>query len=79
MKILLAQIYCLIRFGFDSKKLEKMLDAVYKHHAVVCISIFDVAYKFNISGPKYLFLWCLFLAIKWVQNGVNRNGGVFLL
>ena len=54
---------------------------------VACISIlmlcvhkrFDLKYKFKISRPKYLFLWCLFLTKKWVQNGVYRNEIFFLL
>ena len=47
--------------------------------SVVCISFFDVAYKFKISRPKYLFLWCLFLTIKWVQKRVHRKRVFFLL
>ena len=43
------------------------------------ISIFNVEYKFKISRPKYLFLWGLFLTIKWVQKGVYRTGEFFLL
>ena len=38
---------------------------------------FDVEYKSEISRPKYLFLWCLFLTKKWVENGVYRNEGFF--
>ena len=48
---------------------------------MLCVSVFDIVYKyfydvykFKISRPKYLFLWCLFLAIKWVQKGVYRKG-----
>ena len=34
-----------------------MFDVVYKPHAVVCVSVFfDIACKFKVSGPKYLFL-----------------------
>ena len=55
----------LVPFGFDSKKclmlcISIMLLFLYKY--------FDVAYKFKISRPKYLFLWCLFLTIKKVQK-----------
>ena len=38
---------------------------------------FDVEYKFKISRSKYLFLWCLFLTKKSVQNGVYRNSFFF--
>ena len=48
-----------------------MFDVVYKR--------FDVEYKFKINKPKYLFLWCLFLTKKWVQNRVYRKGRLFLL
>ena len=58
---------------------KKMFDAVYKHHAVVFYKHFDIAYKFKISRPKYLSLWCLFLTIKWVQKGVYGKGEIFLL
>ena len=35
---------------------------------------FDVKSKFKISMPKYLFLWCLFLTIKWIQKRIHKNG-----
>ena len=60
-----------------AKNWKKMFDVVYKHHVVVCISIFNVAYKFKISRPKYLFLRCLFLTIKRVQKGVYTNDCFF--
>ena len=36
----MAQIYCFLLFGFDSKKILKMIDVVYKHHAVVYVQVF---------------------------------------
>ena len=41
---------------------------------------FDIAYKFEISRPKYLFLWCLFLTIKRVQKrGIWKGGDFFTM
>ena len=41
---------------------------------------FDVGYKFKISRPKYLFLWCIFLTIKWVQKrDIWKGGGIFTM
>ena len=45
----------------------------------ICISVFDIVYKFKINRPKFLFLWCIFLTKKRVQKGVYRNDGLFLL
>ena len=50
---------------------------MYKHFWCYVRRSFDVEYKFKISGPKYLFLWCLVLTKKWVQNSVYRNGFFF--
>ena len=50
-----------------------MFDVAYISIFDVVCKRFDVEYKFKISRPKYLFLWCLFLTKKWVQNGVYRN------
>ena len=43
----------------------------------MCISVFNIVYKFKIVRSKYLFLWCLFLSMKRVQKGVYRNGVFF--
>ena len=38
-------------------------------HFDVAYKPFDVKYKFRIGSPEYLFLWCLVLAVKWIQKG----------
>ena len=43
-------------------------------HFNVVYRPFDVKSKFEISMSKYLFLWCLFLAVKWIQKRIHRNG-----
>ena len=42
-------------------------------HFDVIYKAFDTKYMFKISRSEYLFLWCLFLAIKWIQKRVHRN------
>ena len=54
---------------------------------VVCISIFDVVsisvlilnISLRLAGLNIYFYDVFFLAIKSLQKGVYRNGGVFLL
>ena len=46
---------------------------MYKHFWCFVYKRFDVKYKFKISRPKYIFLWCLFLTKKWIQNWVYKN------
>ena len=50
-------MFLLVPFCYGNKKWKKMFDVVCIGILnVVCISIFDVAYKFKISRLKYLFL-----------------------
>ena len=55
---------------------------------MLCISItllflykyFDVGYKFKISRPKYLFLWCFFFNYKMgSKKGYMEMAGLFRL
>ena len=42
-------------------------------HFDVVYNPFDVKCKFRIGSPKYLFLWCLILAVKWIKKRVSGN------
>ena len=52
-------------FGFDSKK---MFDVVYKHHAVMCISILILHINLRLVDLNIYFYDVFFLTIKWVQK-----------
>ena len=44
----------------------------------VMYKTFDTKYMFKMIRYEYLFLWCLFLAIQWIQKRVRRNDKNFL-
>ena len=52
---------------------------MYKHFDVVCISVLMLNISLKLAGLNIYFYDVFFLAIKWVQNGVYRNEGFFLL